>query len=220
MPRLFISPREIDFFNDISKEVVKDIIGQKIYYYPISLEKTQTHDVYEEAVRKVFENPIEIECIVEWNPSDVSTTRFGHDKTANITVWIHSRDMVQREIELREGDFFTYGAQIFEVTTVRTFRNIYGQVEYDDGVEMKGKQTRKDVFSVIPQGPTEEEFTDDDATQTTFKQQRGIDGVDKHDLIENGVLDPPDISEPAEVSPRGTMSPSRAKSGFYGEGDD
>lgn len=217
MPRLFITPREIDFFNDISTELTHDIVGQKIYYYPISLEKSDTHPIYEEAIRKVFEDPIEIEALVEWNPSDVSTTRFGHDKTANITVYIQSRDMVRRQIELREGDFFTYGSQIFEVVSVRVFRNIYGQVEYDDGIEMKGKQTRKDVFAVIPQGPTAEFYTDEDATQDTFKQKRGI--TDNHELIDNGVLDAPDISEPAEVSPRGTTSPSKAKPGFYGEGD-
>jgi hypothetical protein len=36
MGRLFISQREINFINDIAKEVVKDVIGQKIYYFPIS----------------------------------------------------------------------------------------------------------------------------------------------------------------------------------------
>ncbi len=219
MPRLFISPREIDFFNDIAKEITKDIVGQVIYYYPISIEKSDTHPVYEEAIRKVFENPIQIECLVEWNPSDITTTRFGHDATANISVWIQSRDMIEREIELREGDFFTYGSQIFEVTTVRTFRNIYGQVEFDDGIELRGKQARKDVFAVIAQGPTEESFSDDDAVQDTFKQQRGLTDTDERNLVENEVLEAPDITEPAEVSPRGTKSPSKAKSGFYGEGD-
>lgn len=219
MPRLFVTPREVDFFNDIAREVTKDIVGQKIYYYPISVTKSDTHPVYEEAIKKVFENPIEISCLVEWNPSDISTTRFGHDTTAQIRVYIQSRDMLDREIGLREGDFFTYGAQIFEVTTVRTFRNIYGQVEFDDGVEMIGKQARADVFATIPLGPTEEHFNDDDAVQKTFKQARGIDGTDKHDLIDKGVLEAPEISEPAEVSPRGTTSPSKAGSGFYGEGD-
>ena len=36
MGRLFITQREINFINDIAKEVVKDVIGQKIYYFPIS----------------------------------------------------------------------------------------------------------------------------------------------------------------------------------------
>ena len=43
MARLFITPREINFINDIGKEIVKDVIGQKIYYFPISHIKTQIH---------------------------------------------------------------------------------------------------------------------------------------------------------------------------------
>ena len=57
MARLFITPREIDFISDVTKEIVKDVIGQKIYYYSISVLKTKVHTVYEEAPEKVFENP-------------------------------------------------------------------------------------------------------------------------------------------------------------------
>ena len=46
MSRLFITPREIDFINDVAKEVLKDVAGQKIYYFPISEVKTRVHDVY------------------------------------------------------------------------------------------------------------------------------------------------------------------------------
>ena len=49
MARLFITPREIDFINDTAKELVKDVIGQTIYYFQISEIKTNVHDVYEEA---------------------------------------------------------------------------------------------------------------------------------------------------------------------------
>ena len=66
MARLFITPREINFINDIGKEIVKDVIGQFIYLYPISETKTLIHDVYEESPDKIFENPIKLDCIVNW----------------------------------------------------------------------------------------------------------------------------------------------------------
>mgnify|MGYP003127954346 FL=1 len=43
MARLFLTPREINFMNDIAKELVKDVIGQKIYYFPISEVKSRVH---------------------------------------------------------------------------------------------------------------------------------------------------------------------------------
>ena len=60
MARLFISPREINFINDLAKELVKDIAGQKIYYFPISEVKSRVHDIYEEAIDKIFDDPIDI----------------------------------------------------------------------------------------------------------------------------------------------------------------
>ena len=54
MARLFITPREINFINDIGKEIVKDVVGQKIYYFPISEVKSKVHTLYEEAIDKIF----------------------------------------------------------------------------------------------------------------------------------------------------------------------
>ena len=80
MGRFFITPREINFINDVAKELVKDVIGQKIYYYPISETKSKVHDVYEESPDKVFENPIEIDCLVKYQPQEIRTNRFGSEE--------------------------------------------------------------------------------------------------------------------------------------------
>ena len=73
MARLFITPREIDLISDLTKEVVKDVIGQKIFYYSISVTKTQIHEVYEESPEKVFETPLELDALVTWQPEEVKT---------------------------------------------------------------------------------------------------------------------------------------------------
>jgi len=220
MPRLFITPREIDFINDISKEVTKDIIGHKIYYFPISFDKTKIHAIYEESPEKIVEQAIEINCIVNWEPAEVKTTKFGQDSILSIKVYIQSRDMIQKEIALKDGDFFSFGADIYEITTIKTHRNIYGQIEYTDGIELTARQARKDNFAIKPPGPTNEFYNDDDAVQGRFVQQRGFsenkegETGDRHDLVDKGVLDPP-ISQPAEISNLGTTQ--RAGNAFYGE---
>ena len=65
MSRLFITHREINFINDVVKELVKDIVGQKIYMYPISVLKSRVHDVYLEAPDKIYDNPIELDVLVD-----------------------------------------------------------------------------------------------------------------------------------------------------------
>ena len=85
MASLFITPREINFINDIGKEIVKDVIGQKIYYFPISQIKTRVHDIYEEAPEKVFDNPINLDALVKYNPQEVRANEFGFEEFFTIS---------------------------------------------------------------------------------------------------------------------------------------
>jgi len=222
MARLFISPREIDFINDLNKEIVKDVIGQSVILYPISEIKTRVHDLYNESPEKVFENPIRIDARVEWEPEDVRTNQFGSEEYSTVTIYIPERDMIDKEILLSQGDFFSYGAQFFEIIIVQTTHNIYGQIEFSGGVKLVGKESRRGNFVAKLKGPTNEKYSDDDAVQDKWYQQRGFannkEGPtgDVRDLQKRGVLDAP-ISGPSEVSPKG--SDGKANSSFYDEQD-
>jgi len=219
MARLFVSPREIDLINDLAKEVIKDVVGHKIYYYAINELRTNVHPVYEESPEKMFDTPIELDVLIEFFPQDPKTGRFGHEEFSQIKAYVQSRDLIDKGINLSEGDFFSYGDMFFEVTSLKTMRKIYGQVEFDDGIEIVGREARKGQFNAKIFGPTSEEYTDDDAIQKTFVQQRGLErnrlGVteDVRSLQKKGVLEPP-ISGPQEVSSRGGGDDS---SSFYDE---
>ena len=220
MSRLFITPREVNLISDLTKEVVKDVIGQKIYYYSISITKTQVHEVYEEAPEKIFENPIEIDALVTWTPEEVRTNKFGSEEYYGIEVFLHNRDMLDKGIEISEGDFFSYGSIFFEITSMRWDKQVYGQVEFKTGVKLVGKQARKSLFTAKILGPTSEGESDPGATQETFVQQRGFnrnrlgETGDKRALQDNGVLESP-ITEPKEVSSKGDSTGSG--SSFYDE---
>jgi hypothetical protein len=225
MPRIFTTQREISFFNDLSKELLKDVVGQKIYYYPISVSKTPVHDVYEESPDKVFEDPIEIEGLVNWMPREVSTNHVGIEYKSKIEVFLQSRDLIDKEIEAKEGDFFTFGPKIYEITSVIPESIIHGQVEHEMGIKLMGIESRKSQFVTKVFGPTKEKFSDDDAVQDTFVQQRGQPEnrlgptEDKRDLIEDGVLEGP-VNGPAEVSEQGQFvvtGSNSSKSSFYGD---
>ena len=117
MARLFITPREIDFISDLTKEITKDVAGQKIFYYRIREDLTDVHEIYEEAVEKVFDPPIEIEGMIEWSPYEVRTNRFGGEEFGTISVYLHARDLLDRDIVVNEGDYFSYGVVFFEITS-------------------------------------------------------------------------------------------------------
>lgn len=220
MSRLFITKREINFINDLAKEMVKDVAGQRIYYYAISEIKTQIHDIYEESPDKIFDTPVEIDCFVQYQEQEIRTNQFGSEEFYNIECYIQKKDLLDKGIEINEGDFFSYGAVFFEVIKAPTSSTIYGQIEYGNFITVTGRQARKRQFLSKVFGPTSERFNDDDATQDTFVQQRGFvknkngETGDVRDLQKNGVLDAP-LTGPKEVSPRGDSTGSG--SSFYDE---
>ena len=220
MARLFITPREIDFISDVAKEIIKDVSGQKVYYYRVREDLTDIHDVYEEAPNKVFDPPVEIEARIEYLPEEVRTNEFGHEEFYSINVFFHERDLLDRDIEVRAGDYFSYGDTFFEITSAIVETNAFGQIEHSIGTKVVGKQARIGQIDKPALGPTSESYSDSDAVQDTFVQQRGQETNrlgetgDKRQLQEDGKLDKP-LSAPAEVSPKGDSS--GISSSFYDE---
>ena len=176
--------------------------------------------MYEETPNKVFENPIEIDALVKYEPQDIRSNTFGSEEFYTIEAYIQKRDIIDKGIILREGDFFSYGEVFFEVIKVPDTNTIYGQIEYKSFVTITGKQSRKGQFRSTALGPTSETYTDPDAVQDTFVQQRGFNENslgktgDVRELQRKGVLDEP-ISGPAEVSKQGDTTDSG--SSFYGD---
>ena len=217
MPRLFLGQREADFFADITKELIKDVAGQKVFYYTIREDLSDVHTVYEEAVHKIFNPPIEIECMVEWQPSEVRTTKFGHEQIKTITVYMHNRDLIDREIDVKQGDYISYGEYFFEITSFIYDKLVYGQIERIASVKLNAKQARIEHIFKKAIGPTYEGYTDENAIQTTFEQQRGTTESDQRQLVKDGILESP-ISGPKKVKPDDTVkSINGVGSSFYGD---
>lgn len=219
MSRLFITHRELNFISDITKELIKDCVGQKIYLYPISEVKTQTHLVYNEAVKKIFDNPIEIEALIADPETTTKIDGFGIDRMFKLEVYIQWRDLNDKGISISIGDYFSYGESFYEITEYSLMRNIYGQVEHKDGMKLMAVKVRESQFKAKIFGPTDITYNDPDAVQDEFVQQRGFEENsngptnDVRDLQKNGVLEAP-ITGPHEVS---NKSGDIAGPGFYGE---
>lgn len=206
MARLFVTPRELDFISDITKELTKDVSGQKIYYYRVREEHTKTHDIYEESQNKVFDQPIEVDARVEYLPEEIRTNRFGSEKFYTLNVFVHERDMIDRNLEIRMGDYFSYGEIFFEITSAIAEVTMFGQIEHLVGMKIVGKQARMGLIDMQPLGPTNQRYTDDNnSDQKTFVQQRGFSNNgekytnDSRALASSGKLDSP-LSTPLDVS--------------------
>lgn len=211
MARLFVGPREMNFISDITKEIIKDVNGQVIYYYPISEEKTKTHGVYNEAIEKFFDHPIAIDAFVDAQfQGDTVINQFGVDAIYKQEVFVQHRDLVDKGIKVSVGDFFSFADIFYEITQVRTMKNIFGQAEHSDGLVLIGTKSRDQQFVTVPEGPTDYAYTDDDAVQKKFVQQKGeVDNGegptgDLRELQEQGIIERLP-SGPMEVSEKGAQ---------------
>lgn len=177
MARLFITSKEIQFINDLNKEVLKDIIGQTINYYPVSTLKTNIHPVYEEAVQKIFDNPVKLPVLAGWPDVETSTGIFGSEKKAKIEIYVQARDLIDKGFTIYEGDFFTYADQTFEIASFNTLNNIFGQEEYEVGYKIVGTAARLGQFdpkNFFPPNKDSAGPYTETSVQTTFEQQRGL----------------------------------------------
>ena len=170
--------------------------------------------------REIFNPPVEIEARVEYQPESNRINRYGVEEYFTIEVYLHNRDLLDRDIDVKIGDYFSYDATFFEIIQHQVESNIYGQIEHSMGIKITGKQARAGQIQKTPNGPTSESYTDEGAVQETFVQQRGFEenklGVtgDVRALQEKGVLEKP-ISGPAEVSTK--SDPEEITSSFYDE---
>lgn len=223
MARLFITPRELNFISDLTKEVIKDVAGTFIYYYPINEVKTRVDEVYNEALQKVFDNPIKLDALVDpQQPAPTKITEFGVDAQWRCEVYIHYRDLVDKGITVAIGDFFSFADIFYEVTEKVFDKYIYGLPEHKAGVKLTGTKARESLFKALTIGPTDIARPDPDAVQKTFVQQRGQatneEGVtgDKRALQDPNVLGAP-ITGAKEVSPEGGAF--SGDSSFFDEDD-
>lgn len=216
MARLFITERELDLISDLTKEVIKDVIGQRIFYYRVREDLTNVHDVYEEAQEKIFDPPVELEALVEWVSPEISTNQFGSETRGTVSVMIHQRDLLDKNVVVREGDYFSYGPTFYEMTSYIPISKIFGQIEHLTGYKITGKQAREGQIGKFPIGPLGENFTDGNAVQKEFEQQRGYSSNtagetnDTRALQDKGVLQQP-LSQPRRVLEDSTGS------SFYGD---
>lgn len=129
MARKFITEKEIAYIDRINKELIQDFVGQEILYYAINTEVTNTHRLYNESIEKTWYSPVRINARVTYDSNQVSTTMFGIDTKFNVEVYFHNKELEERNVEPRTGDFLEFGQMIYEITSVTLPQLVYGQIE-------------------------------------------------------------------------------------------
>ena len=147
-PPLFTGKKEKDLVKQVNDELVERVIGQQILYYPISIENTEFHPIYGEAIEKNFLNPIRVHALVEWQGYETETTNLGVDRRSKIVVHFHKRRLTEdQNLFVREGDFVLYGETFYEIVTLNEPKQLFGQIDQLLEISAECVKSREGLFN-------------------------------------------------------------------------
>ena len=146
-PPLFVGKKERDLVKQVNDELIERVIGQTILYYPISQNETNYHSLYREAINKTFMPPIRVYALVDWEGSETTSTSFGVDRRASITVHFHKRRLTEdQDLYVREGDFVLYGQDYYEIVALSHPKELFGRTEHKMEIVAKCTMAREGLF--------------------------------------------------------------------------
>ncbi len=146
-PPLFTGQKEKDLVKQVNDELIERVIGQAVVYYPISLEHTNFHPLYGEALNKTFLPPVHIHALVEWEGFKTTTNNFGVDRRPSIVVHFHKRRLTEdQDLFVREGDFLFYDNVFFEIVTLLEPKRLFGDANYKMEIAAKCIKARQGIF--------------------------------------------------------------------------
>jgi hypothetical protein len=146
-PPLFTGKKEKDLVKQINDEIIERVIGQAILYYPISVEHTNFHPLYGEAIRKTFLPPVHVNVLVSWDGYKTTTNNFGIDRRPSITVHFHKRRLVEdQDLFVHEGDFIFYDSSYFEIVTLLEPKLVFGDANSTMEIAAKCIKAREGIF--------------------------------------------------------------------------
>lgn len=123
---LFYSAKERSFFQSINEELLGEVIQQQIIYYAVSAEETRTN-LYGESDSKVFRIPIKMWALVQFDRSTTNFETSQANRDYHVRVKFRYSDLAEKNTYPREGDFLTFGRDVYEVFTILGPRQVVGQ---------------------------------------------------------------------------------------------
>ena len=123
---LYGENRDISLFRHLNRELMNNIIEQKVGYYKIVLDKTLPN-MYGESTEKIYNDPVLINCLIERGDTAPLTSDLGMDITRNMKFRFLRDDLAGIDLSSElpaDGVGFTYNI-VPEVGDVILWNNDY-----------------------------------------------------------------------------------------------
>ena len=128
---LFVKDKAINFYNHISRELVKEIIENPVVLYKIAPYDTQAN-LYGEADEKRWYPGIQMYGLINNSPETTDTDEFGPNTQQNLLVAFNREQLRILNGALPEvGDVFEWNSSFYEIGNVDESKFPGGHTDYD-----------------------------------------------------------------------------------------
>tara|TARA_Y100000593_G_scaffold91212_1_gene179412 strand:- start:1018 stop:1506 length:489 start_codon:yes stop_codon:yes gene_type:complete len=147
-PPLFTGKKERDLVKQVNDELIERVIGQQVLYFPISVNNSNFHPLYGEAIEKNYLPPIRVHALVEYDGDETEwMDNVGIDVKSSIIVHFHKRRLTEdQDLFVRNGDFVLYGDIYYEIVSLNEPQQIFGQVSHQMEISAKCIRAREGLF--------------------------------------------------------------------------
>lgn len=138
---LYGENRDISLFRHLNRELINNIIEQKVGYYKIALDKSLPN-MYGESSKKIYNDPVLINCLIERGDIETAVDDFGPDINRSIKCRFLRDDLAGLDLSTDQpadgkgfnyniypeiGDIILFQGQYFEVDNVNDNQLIVGK---------------------------------------------------------------------------------------------
>ena len=147
-PPLFTGKKERDLVKQVNDELIERVIGQQVLYFPISVNNSNFHPLYGEAIEKNYLPPIRVHALVEYDGDETEwMDNVGIDVKSSIIIHFHKRRLTEdQDLFVRNGDFVLYGDIYYEIVSLNEPQQIFGQVSHQMEISAKCIRAREGLF--------------------------------------------------------------------------
>ena len=150
MARKFFSDRDVNVFNKFNKELIDQVVGQTCIVYKISGEETTTN-VYGESsgLGKIFENGVELPCLIAADDFDWSQDEFGPDNQQTVTFSFLRNKLIDKNVIIEIGDIVEWNYAYFAIHSINENQLLGGDVDKNHDLIANCHMTRQSKLNVV-----------------------------------------------------------------------
>lgn len=128
---LFVKDRAADFYNHVSRELVKEIIENPVLLYKVAAYDSKTN-IYGEAEQRRYYPPVQLFGLINNSPEATDTDEFGPNTNQNLVVAFNREQLRILNNSIPEvGDIMEWNSSFYEIGNVDQSKFPGGHTDYD-----------------------------------------------------------------------------------------